>query len=97
MKFVLSLFLASFSLLAFPLFSCESEGDAVIWKNAYRGNFSIVHKLVASRDTESINDELMNQFMMAYVYYRMGQNEEIERIFKGIDSYIELVLMINEK
>ena len=70
-------------------YASDLEKDKILWKNAYEGNFSIVHKLALTREGKNLNDELLNQFVMAYSYYRMGNFEEVEAIFKGIDCYLE--------
>ena len=75
----------------------DIERDELMWQRAYKGEFSIVHKLAITREVEDINDELLNQFIMAYVYYKMDKCEEIEPIFKGIDRYIEHVLIPKEE
>lgn len=71
------------------LFACDNKQDEMMWAEAYKGNFSIVHKLMLSREIDGTSDEIMNQFVMAYVYYRMGHLEQIDPIFKGVDIYIE--------
>jgi hypothetical protein len=79
------------------LFAHDSKRDEMMWAETYKGEFSIVHKLAITREIEDINDELLNQFVMAYVYYKMDKFEDIEPIFKGIDRYIDHVLMPKEK
>ncbi len=71
------------------LFATNTNRDEIMWEQAYKGNFSIVHKLMLTRQSYDINDEIMNQFVMAYVYYRMEQFRNVEAIFEGIDSYLE--------
>jgi len=88
MKFKTFLLIAIFCFTG-SLFATSSERDGVMWAEAYNGNFSLVHKLMLSRQPRGTNDEIMNQFIMAYVFYRMGNMEQIEPIFKGIDSYLE--------
>ena len=61
----------------------------MMWAEAYKGNFSIVHKLMLTREVCGVSDEVMNQFIMAYVYYRMGDEDKIEPIIEGIDAYLE--------
>ena len=96
MKFGLLLVLTVFSFCG-SLFAKDIKRDELMWQRAYKGEFSIVHKLAITREIEDINDELLNQFIMAYVYYKMDKYEEIEPIFKGIDRYIEHVLLPNDK
>lgn len=88
MKSKLLLILAIFSLNGF-LFADNTEIDKIMWKNAYLGDFSIVHKLMLTREKQSFNDGLLDQFVMAYVNYRLANSEQIENIFKGVDAYLE--------
>ena len=90
------LLLAVFCFAA-PLLSCDVERDRLMWEKAYNGELSIAHKLLLTRDGDSFNDELLNQFVMAYAYYRVGEREGMEAIFKGIDSYIEHVAVTREE
>jgi hypothetical protein len=79
------------------LFSYDNQLDDLMWAEAYKGNFSIVHKLMLSRRADCIGDDMMNQFIMAYVYYRMGHLEKIDVLFKGVDNYFERVVVQNVK
>ena len=92
MKFrsIFLFFMFSFSGL---LFSDNAETDKAMWLRAYNGDFSIVHKQILARRNDTFNDALMSQFAMAYVCYKAGMCNEVERLFKGIDSYIEYVLI----
>ena len=63
--------------------------EPLLWENLYSGQFSLSHKLVLTRPCKSTNDEILGQFMMAYLSYRMGEMKQAESIFKGIDSYVE--------
>jgi len=82
----------TFSLIAEVL-----PNDDVMWESAYNGDFSLVHKLVLDRECLDINDDMLSQFAMAYLYYRLGQKEDVELIFKGIDSYLQHVFKLPEK
>lgn len=88
MKFKMFLLLVIFC-FGGNLFACDCERDEVMWAEAYKGNFSLVHKMALTREVEGPSDEITNQFVMAYVYYRMGHLEQIDAIFKGVDRYIE--------
>ena len=83
-----------FLLMAFfcfsgALFANDVERDEMMWECAYRGEYSLVHKMHLARPCETVNDEMTNQFVMAYVYYRMGKYEELDAIFQGIDRYFD--------
>jgi hypothetical protein len=78
--------------LSITLCAKDIKTDELMWAEAYKGNFSIVHKLLLTRLPRGFNDEMASQFIMAYVYYRMGKPEEILPIFEGIDSCIEAYL-----
>lgn len=71
------------------LFANDAERDKVMWESAYRGEYSLVHKMYLTRPVESVNDEMTNRFVMAYLYYRMGKYQELEAIFQGIDRYFD--------
>lgn len=97
MKMILALIL--FCMTCFSLQACDCESklsEPLLWKMLYQGNSSLAHKLVLTRKTTTSNDEIMSQFMMAYLFYRSGQNQEIVPIFKGIDSYIEYNYKVNK-
>ncbi len=62
-----------------------------LWQMLYAGEFTLPWKMVLCRDNKSTNDELLGQFMMAYLYYRQGgpdKMHKVENIFKGVDSYV---------
>ena len=92
--------LKMFSLFVFLFLSsalfADNYRDELMWREAYKGNFSIVHKLALSRKADGISDEILNQFVIGYVYYRMHEYEQLQPIFKGIDDYLEHML-INRK
>lgn len=71
------------------LYAGDNQRDEMMWAEAYQGNYSLVHKMALTRQVEGINDEIINQFVMAYLYYRMGHLEQIDPIFKAIDRYLE--------
>lgn len=79
------------SILSFStcLLANEIEKDEAIWLYAYCGDFCNVHRMILSSHTKNIKDDLINHFAVAYVAYRMGNKEEIEATFKGVDSYLE--------
>lgn len=79
------------------LYANDAERDTMMWEEAYKGNFSLVHKLVLSRPVDSHHDQILNQFVMAYVYYRMGKFEKIDAMFEGVDKYIEHYLINTPK
>jgi hypothetical protein len=91
---------ALYILTALSLATCAYASDTTLdkqmWENAYRGNFSIVNKIHLTRKHDTINDELLNQFAMAYVSYRLGDKERVDAIFKGIDTFIEYYLLDGE-
>ncbi len=87
------------TLLAFGCFSSllaeNASRDELMWKSAYEADFCLTYRMAITRPVATFNDELMNKFVMAYVYYRMGNQVEMKSVFKGIDSYIENVLILD--
>lgn len=77
-------------------FDSHAQQDEAMWLNAYYGDFCNVHRLVLTRQTEGINDDLLNHFVMAYVSYRIGDKDQTEDLFKDVDSYIEYHLINRE-
>lgn len=71
----------------------DNSRDELMWIEAYNGNFSLVHKLALTREADCISDEIINQFVIAYVYYRMNEFEQYEPIFREIDNYLENTLI----
>jgi hypothetical protein len=67
----------------------DSKRDELMWKSAYDGNFSLTYRLALTRCSETLNDALIDQFAIAYLYYRLGNEKEMKAIFKGVDSFIE--------
>jgi len=81
--FLACLFLPFFSNAEFQI----SEPE--LWKNLHEGNFSLGHKMILSRPIISTNDSIMDGFMLAYLYYKMGRSdEEIITFIEGVDSYV---------
>ena len=64
-----------------------------IWREAYSGNFSLVHKLALNRPVNSVDDAMLNNFIMAYTYYRIGDRNSLLLIMQSIDRYIEQSLI----
>jgi hypothetical protein len=79
------------------LFARDIERDKLMWRMAHNGEFAIVHKLAIMREVEDVNDKLLSQFVMAYLYYKMERFDEIEVIFNGIDHYIQHALILKER
>lgn len=63
--------------------------DPDLWTVLYRGEYSLGHKMILCRPALSTNDELFNQFMMAYLSYKANDLENAEVMFIGIDQYVE--------
>jgi|GEM_PF-5596723 len=85
-----------FTLVCLLSYTCSliaevSQNGETMWKSAYNGDFSLVHKLVLNRKSLNMNDDMLSQFAMAYVHYRLNQKEDVELIFKGVDSYLEYI------
>jgi hypothetical protein len=70
--------------------------EPFLWKSLYDANFSLSHKLILSRKTESTNDEILSQFMMSYLYYREGKYDEMMNCLEGINTYIEYHYKVNK-
>lgn len=66
-----------------------------MWESAYRGDVSLVHRLVLSRECTNINDDMISQFAMVYLYHRLGRDEDLETVLKGVDAYIEYIFEID--
>jgi hypothetical protein len=96
MKFglLVALFILSFCR---ALHANDIDTDKSMWVSAYNGNFSLVHKMILMREREEINDKILNQFALAYVYYRACRYDEIEAIFKCVDGCIERSLLEKNK
>lgn len=75
----------------------ECHRNDFMLQKAYEGNFSLVHKLLIMRETSCAHDEVVNMLLLAYVYYRLGQYDEVESIFRGIDAYLEDTLLIESE
>ncbi len=75
---------------------CFSAEDDVLWKSAYRGEYSIAHKLILSREANTKSDELLNQFAMAYLFYKTDNINNMIQVMKGIDNYIEYNYFSND-
>ncbi len=71
--------------------------EPVLWRSLYHGNYSVSHKMMLSREISTTNDAIMSQFMMAYVYYKIDQTEQMVECFKGIDRYLEHYYELDEK
>lgn len=88
-----TIFISALVSCASPIFAEEVDNDELMWKSAYHGDFSVTHKLAISRSEENINDALLKLFVMAYVFYKMAKVDEMDSVFKGIDSYVEYTLI----
>jgi len=80
-------------LLATTSISGYATTDEIMWQSAYEGDYSLAHKLMLTRQSEGINDDLLNLFFMAYVCYKTGCEEDPHLIFKAADQYIEETLL----
>lgn len=89
MKKILSLFVLLSSI-------CFADQDENLWKSAYRGEYSIAHKLILSREAETKSDELINQFAMAYLFYKTSNIDSMIQVMKGIDNYIKRNYFAND-
>ena len=86
MKAFLCCILASFSCLSL---SAQEISEPQLWNVLSSGNFSLGHKMVLTRPSSSTNDEILSQFMMAYLYFKMGKSvEEIVDVIRGVDYYV---------
>ena len=70
-------------------YSHESNNDENIWGTAFYGDFSLAHKQMLNRPQDTLNDVILNQFIMAYVQHRMGNDKEVLKTFQNIDCYLE--------
>lgn len=66
---------------------CASE-RLDIWKYAYQGDYNLTHKSLLLRDNHTMDEILSDNLIMAYFYYRTGDQEGVESIFRGIDSVV---------
>lgn len=85
-------FLRILSLMLVALFSnamaCEYPQD-LPWKNAYRGEMSLVNKQYLSFPRKSLHDKICQQFYFAYGRYRSGDMAEALLIFAKVDDLIK--------
>lgn len=72
----------------------ESE---TLWKEAYTGHFSLVHKMTLVRPEKTLEDSIMKNFIMAYVYYRLGDEKNALKMFESIDTFLEHTLIQSEQ
>ena len=63
--------------------------EPILWTSLYQANHSLCHKMILTRPVASTNDDLMSSFMMAYLYYKEGNLEQMARVFEGVDRYVE--------
>jgi len=70
-------------------FAHGSVNDGLIWKSAYEGDFPLVQKMILAQQYSIISDDLINNFILAYVHYRAKNHAQIVAIFEGIDRYLE--------
>lgn len=63
--------------------------DYTVWKTAYEGSYSITHKQMLQRSQETLEDKLMNSFLMMYLGYRSGDFQMMESMLTSIDKLIE--------
>lgn len=75
--------------MGIPLIGMADEPDLRIWEHAYLGEYSLVHKEMLCRKSESFEQKMLNFLLMAYLYHRQGQPESVLRVFEGIDIVIE--------
>lgn len=84
--------------MCFSLHAQQPEiSEPKLWKNLYNGNFSLSQKMILLRKTTTTNDAIMNQFMLAYVFYRNGRKKQMTQCFKGVDNYIEHYYYFNKE
>lgn len=64
-----------------------------IWKYAYQGDYNLTHKSLLLRDNYTMDEILSDNLIMAYFYYRTGDQEGVESIFRGIDSVVSKYML----
>jgi hypothetical protein len=80
-------------LLTITSISAHASTEEIMWQSAYEGDYELAHKLMLTRESEDINDDLFKLFFMAYVCYKTGCEEDPTLVFKAVDQYIEETLL----
>ncbi len=92
----LKTFLLCLSIFCFSnLYS--SDFDELMWECAYHGNYELTHRLALVREIHDLNDELLNQFVMAYVLWSLNDQEGVKQIVEGVDSFLEYQFIISPR
>ena len=60
-----------------------------IWKNAYFADYDVTHTKVFRGNWQTIENQINNFCVLAYLFYRMGWTERSQDMFKHIDNIIE--------
>lgn len=86
MKKILTLLLSISSIFVY------ATQDEIMWQSAYEGDYAVTNTILLSRENKSINDDLLEIFLMGYVCYRLGCDEDAQLVFKVVDQYLEETL-----
>lgn len=87
---------AILSLACISAYASEIEiSEPRLWEGLYAADFSLSHKMILCRPSNSTNEALMSQFMTAYLFYRLGDMKGVETILNGVDSYVSTHYQVN--
>lgn len=85
LKTILSILLTCLSTFAIG----NAEKDLSIWEHAYFRQFSIATDLALGKLNENFESSLLSQFAIVYLFYKIGNEEDVFSMLDSIDKYIE--------
>lgn len=59
-----------------------------IWKFAYEGDYVNTHREMLIRESRGVEDVLLKNFSLAYLFYRRGEMNKLKEILSHIDHII---------
>jgi hypothetical protein len=66
----------------------KTAEDLSIWEYAYKGDYNLTHKKLLMREQNTMEHLYINHMIMAYLYYRRGDEESMKSMFRSIDRFI---------
>lgn len=82
-------FKAILPMLAICVTGFAEDSTEAIWREAYFGNISLVHKLMLSQPEVTVEDHVTKLFIMLYAHYRNDDLGRASGYLYHINKYLE--------